>query len=396
MNGIGTQDALAQCKAILADLVAFPTVTGTSTRAIASYVSDYLARYGVTAHLDVSPDGQAANLFATIGAARDGGVILSGHFDVVPATPEGWTSDPFRLRSDGGKLYGRGAVDMKGFLAVALAAVPAFARRANELDRPLHLAFTYDEEIGSFGAHQLLPYLRILPFRPGIAIVGEPTGMIPIAGHKGGIELISEVTGRGGHASIPRNGVNAIYAASRFIAFLEQHAERLASQPHAGSRFNPPFTTISVGRIEGGEARNIIPRTCRVLWEVRPVPEEDVDALMALLLAAADAIDRGLKLQDAEAGLKVVEEARYPGLDPAQAGPALTLVQDLWGSQSPEVVSFGTDGGYFASAGISTLVFGPGSMQQAHQPDEFIAEAALAKGLDFLDRLLEKLCGSGR
>jgi acetylornithine deacetylase len=359
-------------------------------------VSAYLGRYGIPAHLDISPDGRSANLFATIGTPRDGGVILSGHFDVVPATPSGWTSDPFRLRAADGRLFGRGAVDMKGFLAVALAAAPAFARRANELDRPLHLAFTYDEEIGSFGARQLAPYLAKLPFKPDVAIVGEPTGMVPIAGHKGGIELIAEVTGRSGHASIPGKGVNAIYAASRFITFLEEQASALALRPHAGSRFDPPCTTISVGRIDGGEARNIIPRSCRFLWEVRPVPEEDVDALMTRLYAAAASIDQDLRVQHPDAGLTVIEEARYPGLDPAQAGRALALVQDLWDTGAPEVVSFGTDGGYFASAGISTLVIGPGSMRQAHQPDEFIAEADLAKGLSFLDRLLEKLCGTGR
>jgi len=387
-------DTLSACKAILADLVAFPTVTGTSTRGISAYVAAYLARFGISAHLDAAPDGERVNLFATIGPEIDGGVILSGHFDVVPAQAAGWSSDPFRLTARHGRLYGRGAVDMKAFLALALAAVPGFATSANRLRRPLHLAFTYDEEIGSFGARQLSPWLARLPFQPAIAIVGEPTGMQPISGHKGGVELMADVTGKGGHASIPAYGVNAIYAAARFIAVLEAKAATLAATPHRNSPFAPPYTTISVGRIEGGEARNIIPRSCRFLWEVRPVPEDDADALLAELLSGAARIDEDLKRQDPHAGLRVIEEARYPGLSPAQAGPALGLVQRLWPAHAPGVVSFGTDGGFLAAAGISTLVFGPGNMAQAHQPDEFIAEADLAAGLAFLDRLREELSGA--
>jgi acetylornithine deacetylase len=387
---------LANCKHILSDLVAFPTVTGTSTVPIASYVVDYLRLYNIVAHLDMAPDGQRANLFATIGPEIDGGVILSGHFDVVPASAAGWTADPFRLTERSGRLHGRGAVDMKGFLAIALAAVPAFAAMSNRLQRPLHLAFTYDEEIGSFGARQLSPWLARLPFRPAVAIVGEPTEMAPITGHKGGIELITEVTGRSGHASIPANGVNAIYAAAQFIALLQARAATLAEAPWPGSPFAPPYTTISVGRIEGGEARNVIPRSCQFLWEVRPVPEDDADRLLAGLLEEASKIDSQLKSLDPEAGLKILEQARYPGLAPAQAGQALSLVKRLWGAGTPGVVSFGTDGGFLAEAGVSTVVFGPGSMQQAHQPDEYIAEADLASGMLFLDRLLEDLCSANR
>jgi acetylornithine deacetylase len=220
--------------------------------------------------------------------------------------------------------------------------------------------------------------------------------MAPISGHKGGIELIAEVTGRSGHASIPANGVNAIYAAARFIGFLEARAAALAAAPWPGSPFTPPYTTISVGRIEGGEARNVIPRFCRLLWEVRPVPEDDADAVLAGLIEQVRTIDTELKSLDPEAGLRIIEEARYPGLAPAQAGEALSVVNRLWTARPPGVVSFGTDGGFIAEAGISTVVFGPGSMQQAHQPDEYIAEADLADGLTFLDRLLEDLCGGGR
>jgi acetylornithine deacetylase len=389
-------DTVTACKQILSDLVAFPTVTGTSTLPIAGYVSEYLRRYGIVAHLDLAADGQRANLFATVGPEIDGGVVLSGHFDVVPAAPAGWTSDPFRLTERCGRLHGRGAVDMKGFLAIALAGIPAFASRANRLRRPLHLAFTYDEEIGSFGARQLSPWLARLPFRPAVAIVGEPTEMKPITGHKGGIELITEVSGRSGHASIPANGVNAIYGAAQFICHLEARAAELAARPFPGSPFVPAFTTISVGRIEGGEARNIIPRTCRFLWEIRPVPEDDMESLVRSLLAEAERIDAKLKSLDPEAGLKVIEEARYPGLAPTQAGPALSLVSRLWEAEPPGVVSFGTDGGFIAATGISTLVFGPGSMKQAHQPDEFITEADLVQGLTFLDRLLNDLCGDRR
>ncbi|MFO1088917.1 MAG: acetylornithine deacetylase [Hyphomicrobiales bacterium] len=379
-------------KRLLGDLVAFPSVTGKPNLDIAGYVREALAAKGIEAHLDFSPDGRQANVFATVGPKIDGGVILSGHMDVVPASADGWTTDPFRLAERDGRLYGRGAVDMKGFLALALAAAGRAATRANALKRPLHIAFTYDEEIGSFGARNLQPFLKALPFRPAIAIVGEPTTMQPIIGHKGGIELITEITGKGGHASVPYRGVNAVYAVGRLIAFLEAKAAELAARPRAGSPFEPPYTTISVGTVVGGEARNVIPRSARMLWEVRPVPEEDADALLADIDVFARSIDEDLRARDPDAGLRTIVEARYPGLLPEANAPSLKLVQRLWDGGPPQVVSFGTDGGYFQGVGISTIVFGPGNMREAHQPDEFIAVDDLAEGAKFLDRLIDALC----
>ena len=271
----------ASAEAILADLVSFPSLSGTPNGAIVGHIKDYFENLGISVTLDSHEDGERFNLFATIGPPGDGGILLSGHSDVVPANGPGWTLDPFKLHKENGRLYGRGAVDMKGFLAMAMAVAPAFKGVEDNLQMPLHYAITFDEEVGSVGAAQMPAFLEKQKIKPSIAIIGEPTGMQPFIGHKGGLEMTAELHGTAGHASDPRGAVNAIYYAARLIDFIEAKAKALAAAPDPQSAFDPPYTTLSVGQIEGGEARNIIANHCRFLWEIRPLPEDDPYKILA-------------------------------------------------------------------------------------------------------------------
>ncbi|MEL7544557.1 MAG: acetylornithine deacetylase [Pseudomonadota bacterium] len=380
-------DRLNRAKTILRDLVAFPSVSGLPNAPIVGYVTDYLASHGVAAVHDTNPDGTLSNVFATIGPEIDGGSILCGHMDVVPADPAGWTSDPFDLTERDGKLFGRGSVDMKGFLAMSLAMVPDMV--TTDLETPIHIAFTFDEETASFGAAQLKPFLLNLPYRPAVCFVGEPTGMTPYIGHKGGMEFLTRFEGLAGHASIPSNGLNTINYAARFIEFLRQKAEAMAAKPFPGSPYTPPCTTINVGRIVGGEARNIIPDTCDVTWEMRPLPEDDGIAHLAEIKAyIADELLPEMRAIHPEANIYFVEEHIFPGMAIDPEGRALSLVQKLWSTPPADVVSFGTDACYIQQTGISTIVIGPGDISSAHLPDEFVEVSDLETGLAFIDRLI--------
>ena len=384
--------------ALLADLVSFPSVSLKPNDGIVSFIESWLGDHGITCWRDTHEDGQRFNLLARIGPQEgpgaEGGILLSGHLDVVPAGASGWGDDPWRLRREDGRLYGRGAVDMKGFLAMALAQAPAFQARAGSLSEPLWLAFTFDEEIGCFGAERMPAFLAACRATPRIAIIGEPTGMTPISGHKGGMELVTHIRGAAGHASQPAAGANAIFAASRMITFIEQLAESCAAAPHSGSPFDPPHSTLSVGTIRGGEARNVIPDSCSFDWEIRAHPGEDphqlrrrVDAFVAAEILPA--------LRDVDPGCDVVTEilCDVPPLEVRAKSPAADLVARLWTNRTPGVVSFGTDGPFFQMAGLDTIIIGPGGMAQMHQPDEYITEDAIDQGLQFLGRLLDEMSG---
>lgn len=381
-------DRLGAVEALLADLVGFASISGQPNDDIVGYIKTYLEGHGVSVHLDPHEDGKRFNLFASIGPEIEGGILLSGHLDVVPANPAGWSRDPFVLHKQDGRLYGRGAVDMKGFLAIVLAMVPAFQQAASQLVQPMYLAFTFDEEVGSFGAAQMPAFLQKHQIKPAIAIIGEPTGMRPFIGHKGGLELIAELHGTAGHASDPRGTVNSIYYAARLIRFIEEKAKSLAARPNAQSPFDPPYSTLSVGRIEGGEARNIIPSSCRFLWEIRPLPDDDAHAILAEIQHFVDQhLLPEMKAIHADARIELIIDSWCPGMQARPDSAAAALVARLWTNAAPQVVSFGTDGGHFQSAGIETIVFGPGGMTEMHQPDEFISCAAIAEGLQFLTAL---------
>lgn len=377
---------------LLADLVAFPTVSGEPNGEIIGYIKSYLESHGVNVLLDLTDDGKQMNLFATIGPKVDGGIILSGHTDVVPASAEGWQSDPFILRRDQGRLYGRGAVDMKGFVAIALAMVPDFVAARDKLRVPLHLAFTFDEEVGCFGSARMPEFLDNHDISAEMAIIGEPTEMRPFIGHKGGMELSAKVTGTSGHASKPTGKVNAIFYAARLIEFINQTGRDIASRPDPDSPFDPPYTSISVGLIKGGEARNVIPAFCQFDWEIRPLPGDDPHSVLADIRAFADDVllpEMRALSDEVDITLTIVSDV--PGMEARPHSTAAELVARLWTNEEPGVVSFGTDGAYFQKAGMETIVFGPGGMAQMHQPDEYIEEAAVEQGLQFLDRVLDHL-----
>ena len=380
--------------ALLADLVSFRSISLQPNDDIVGYIESCLAALGVKTWRDAHEDGARFNLLARIGPAAPGGVLLSGHLDVVPAAAEGWGGDPFTLRREAGRLIGRGAVDMKGFLAMMLAMAPAFQEQAAGLAEPLYLAFTFDEEIGSFGAQRMPAFLAARGVTPRLAIIGEPTGMKPFNGHKGMIELVTTIHGVAGHASRPAGGVNAIHAAARLIAFIEDLAAECAASPEAGSPFDPPFSTLSVGTVTGGEARNIIAGECRIDWEIRALPGQDPHRLLGRVTAF---IENELLpvMKAADPACEIVTQmlSDVPPLLAQTPSAAAQLVGRLWTNDAPRVVSFGTDGPYFQQAGMDVIVIGPGGMAQMHQPDEFIAEAAIDEGLTFLDRLLAEMTG---
>ncbi len=384
--------------AILADLVGFPSVSLQPNDGIVGYIESYLGEYGISCRRDVHEDGERFNLLARIGpqdgAGSEGGILLSGHLDVVPADAAGWAGDPWRLRREGGRLHGRGAVDMKGFLAMALALAPEFQTHAEMLNEPLFLAFTFDEEIGCFGAERMPAFLAASGASPRIAIIGEPTGMTPISGHKGGMELVTHIRGAAGHASKPAEGVNAIFAAARLISFIEGLARDCATTRHDGSPFDPPYSTLSVGTIRGGEARNIIPDSCSFDWEIRAHPGEDPHRLRRKVEAyVAAEILPALRAVHPDCAVVTEMLCDVPPLQARTPSPAADLVARLWTNQNPGVVSFGTDGSYFQAAGLDTIVIGPGGMAQMHQPDEYITEDAIDEGLRFLGRLLDEMSG---
>ena len=376
---------------ILGELVSFKTLSGQSNLEIISYVEGHLRDEGIPAHLSYDETGKRANIHAYIGPSVDGGVVLNGHTDVVPAEGQAWSSDPFILREDQGRLFGRGAVDMKGFLACMLASIPAW--KAKPLKVPIHISMCYDEEIGGFGAPVLVADMEQTPPRPAIAIVGEPTNMKIITGHKGGFEMRTTVSGFEAHASDPRKGVSAISTAVKFISYLDKVAANLAQNAHADSAFDPPYTTINTGTIHGGTARNIIAGTCVFDWELRPIPEDNGDALIEKIQAYAE-LELLPAMQEVYPNAKIETEmqARVPALDQTTAQAASTLLREITNLNSTNVVAFATDAGHFCNAGISTAVFGPGSIEQAHKPDEFIEISEIEACLGLLDQLGDRLC----
>ena len=376
---------------ILDRLVAFDTTSSRSNLELIDWVADYLGRHGIAAERSSAGAGKA-NLFATIGRGERGGVILSGHTDVVPVAGQEWRSDPFRLTErpgePDGRLYGRGSADMKGFIALMLALVPEAARRS--LKVPLHLAFTHDEETGCFGAPALIRALPQGMARPMLAIIGEPTGMQVANRQKGCAFFRTRVIGREGHSSAPERGVSAIFAAAEIIAEIARLAADAKGQARADSGFDPPHTTLSVGTIAGGAAVNIIARDCAFEWDLRSLPGDDAAALKARLddFVAADLLPRMRRVYP-QAAVETETVVAVPPLLAVADSPAEALARRLTGSNTTTTISFASEAGLYQEAGIPAIVCGPGSIEVAHKPDEFITRAELAAGAAFLDRLLD-------
>jgi acetylornithine deacetylase len=373
-------------------LIAFDTVSAKSNLALIEYVQAYLAGCGIAARLVPDASGRKANLFATIGPDIAGGVALSGHTDVVPVAGQPWATDPFTPTVKDGRLYGRGAADMKSFIGVALALVPALQRL--KLRRPIHLCLSHDEEVGCLGVPALLRLLgRELPL-PALAIVGEPTSMKVVNAHKGIWAQRTTITGRDGHSSAPDRGANAIVFMGRLIGHLERVAAGLRAQGTRGAPpgldFDPPWSTLGLGRIEGGTALNIIARTCTLDWEFRPLPGVDAAAIRAEVEEwVSRELEPQLRATAPEGGIVTESLCAVPALVPRQGDLAETVALQLTGANRAEAVSFTSEAGQFQEAGISTVLCGPGSITEAHQPNEFIALEQIAACEAFLRRLAE-------
>lgn len=373
-------------RALLARLVGFNTVSRESNLELIAFVQDYLQGLGVASELFHSEDGRKANLWATLGPTDRGGVLLSGHTDVVPVDGQHWSLPPFELTERDGRLYGRGTADMKGWLACVLAALPRMLDC--ELRLPLHLAFSYDEEVGCLGVHSLLAALRRRPHPPVACIIGEPTALRPVLGHKGKLAMRCQVRGAACHSAYAPQGVNAIEYAARLVAELGAIGERLAAKDLHDTRFDPPFSTVQTGLIRGGQALNIVPADCQFDFEVRALPNLDPHSVADTL--AQFARERLLpRMRQVHSGSDIAftQLASYPALATAAESEVAGLIALLSGRDDFGTVAFGSEGGLFDQAGIPSVVCGPGSMEQGHKPDEFISLAQLQA----CDALLERL-----
>lgn len=382
-------DRLEDAALILGHLIAFPTVTSESNLEMIEYLANRLEP--LSAHIRLTHDetGSKANLFATVGPAIDGGIVLSGHSDVVPADEPDWTSAPFVATQRDQRIYGRGTTDMKGFLACAAAMTTEFA--AAPLSRPVHLAVTFDEEVGCRGAPMLLDDLAKVGVKPAAAVVGEPTGMRVVTAHKGMHEYTTTITGRESHASLPAHGVNAVHYGSRLVSRLLELAATLEERAPGNSPYDPPHSTISVGTISGGMARNVIAAECVVEWEMRPVNKADAEFVLKEMEGWQNSLLEEMRQTDPEASIVTVVEGEVAGLEQDNDSFAIRLVSDLVGGP-PDVMSFGTEAGLYQAGGIPAVVCGPGDIDVAHRPDEYIELHQLAACLDFMDRLKRRLC----
>lgn len=372
----------------LSRLIAHPTVSRDSNLALIEEVRGFLDGFGIDSHLTFDDTGQKANLYATIGPADRPGVCLSGHTDVVPTEGQAWDTDPFTATIMDGRLYGRGSCDMKGFLAAVLAKVPGWSQA--RLKAPIHLALSYDEEVGCLGVKRLIADLEARAATPALCIVGEPTEMKPVTGHKGKLSLRGIVTGFECHSSLAPQGVNAVHYAAELIVALKHLAADKAANGPFDPAFDPPHTTVHVGKVGGGTALNIVPNDCRFDFEFRLLPGEDGESQFAPIRALADTLTAEMQAIRPGTGIRFEEIARFPGLALGEDHPLTELTKALSGANDTGKVSFGTEAGRFQAAGVPTIVCGPGAIDQAHKPNEFVALSELERCSRFLDRLTER------
>jgi acetylornithine deacetylase len=377
-------------RALLAELVGFATVSRDSNLTLIRFVRDYLQGLGVSSELIYNAERTKANLLASIGPSVPGGVVLSGHTDVVPVDGQAWTVDPFRLSETDGKLFGRGTADMKGYLASVLAAVPTFL--SSPLRRPLHLAFSYDEEVGCLGVRSLLEVLPQRIPQPALCLIGEPTELQPVLGHKGKLAMRCHVRGAPCHSAYAPYGVNAIEQAARLIGRLGEIGAELAEPSRHDGRFDPAYSTVQVGVIQGGTALNIVPADCRFDFEVRALPDFAPQGVVEKLQDYAEqALLPRMRAVGADTAIRFEPLSAYPGLATAPDSEAARLIARLCGSDAFGTVAFGTEGGLFDQAGIPTVVCGPGSMDQGHKPDEYVSVEQMAACDRLMDRLANHL-----
>lgn len=375
---------------LIKKLVAFDTTSRNSNLALIHFVQDYLKGLGIEAKLVFDESGKKANLFATIGPLSGPGLLISGHTDVVPVDGQRWSTDPFSAVEKDGRLYGRGTCDMKSFVAAALALAPDFQRI--KLARPLYFSFSYDEEVGCIGVRRLIAELERLKLRPMACVVGEPTSMKVVRAHKGKISYRCRVHGFECHSSLAPRGVNAIEYAAEVIAHIRRLERRYAAEGPFDADFDVPHTTAHTGVVQGGTALNIVPKECWFDFEFRYLPGQDPDALVSEVRRYAEtALLPEMRRVQPDTGFSWEEISGFPGLSIDEDTEVALLAKSAAGDNAAAgKVAFGTEAGLFQAAGIPTIVCGPGSIDQAHKPDEFVSLEQVALCEDFLRRLVDR------
>lgn len=376
---------------MLDKLVSFPSVSSVSNLPVIDFVEEYLGSFGVESHRVYDATGQKANLYAHVGPEVDGGVILSGHTDVVPVEGQAWDSDPYTVLEKEGRLYGRGTCDMKGFDALALTAVPLALKRG--VKRPLQIAMSYDEEVGCVGAPSMIAEMAKFMPRAKAAIIGEPSMMKAVSAHKGGIGIETHIEGFEVHSSLMHTGVNAVMEAAKLIDWANKTNDEIRAKTPSdlAAMFEPPFTTAHVGTISGGTAENITAKDCHFIMGFRCTPDDDEHAWMRAYQAEVDKVERAMQLVHPDAKITTNLRFNVPGLKPEEDGVAENLVRKLTGDNGQHVVSYGTEAGQFQDGGYSAIICGPGSIEQAHQPNEFISVKQFNEGEVFMRRLIDHL-----
>lgn len=382
---------IKKCISILGDLVAFDTTSRHSNLECIDYIKRYLDELDIACELIFNKSRTKANLFATIGDAKLSGIVLSGHTDVVPVDGQNWSSDPFKLIQKDNKLFARGTCDMKGFIAVCLTMAASFKQA--HLPIPIHFAFSYDEEIGCLGVRSLITALSQREVKPLACIVGEPTNMQIVSAHKGMLDTTCTVQGCAGHSSLPDQGVNAIFTASNLINRLQDIGAEIKQNGPFDARFTPPYSTLHVGIIKGGTAVNIIPEQCEFQYEVRNIPSQDPnDIVDKIVHYAADELVPKMQEISLKSDIKWQVKAKFPGLDTADSVALISWVRDVLNTKAHlGGVSYGTEAGLFSEIGVETVVCGPGSIEQAHRPDEFVEISQLQACLDFMQESIVQL-----
>jgi len=383
-----TDTLLTSAREILATLITFDTTSRNSNIALIAWIEDYLEQHGVASTRVVNADASKANLYATVGPNIEGGVILSGHSDVVPVDGQGWHSDPWTVDERNSLLHGRGTCDMKGFIALALAAVPLFKTGK----KPVHLAFSYDEEIGCLGAPAMIEEMAAKLPKPALAIIGEPTMMKVITGHKGITVHEVEVLGHEAHSSLPHLGISANMVAVELMHDLAELARGLWENADPASPFIPPHATLTIGTMAGGTAPNILARRAQFVFDLRCPPDVDPEAILAPFKAKIAALNGEMAQAFPEAGVSITRLSNAPPMAPTGSQEAEDFVRRLTGDNGPSgVVSYAAEAGQFQQAGFATVICGPGSIEQAHQPNEYLAVEQFGRGADFMLRLAEAL-----
>ncbi|MDP9108697.1 MAG: acetylornithine deacetylase [Pseudomonadota bacterium] len=375
--------------AMITRLIAFPTVSRDSNLGLIEWTRDYLARLGVTSRLTYDASGKKANLFATLGEGSRPGLVLSGHTDVVPVDGQDWHTDPFVATVADGKIFARGSADMKSFLAAALTLAPTYL--AAQRDAPLHLALSYDEEVGCIGVRSLIRDLQEIGLKTAGCIVGEPTMMQPIIAHKGTHRFRCCITGREAHSSYTTHGVNAIEYAARIIVYIRQMADRLAALEARDYAFTVPFTTLQTGTIKGGLASNIVPKDCEFQFEARTMPGASADRLYQEIQDYAHSLLPEMQRIEPNAQISFEMLASAPGLSMQESDAIVKLAGALARNRGTGAVSYGTEAGLFQQAGIPTVICGPGDIEQAHRPNEFVTLEQVAHCEAFMHRLIESV-----